>query len=577
MNELNNVKLEIENVQKKIEFAEKERLHAKEKLEKAISEKDPTGPYEKLLDSATQELHDLRQKELELLKKETALLPITNKAVAVDDVTKSLKCLKLDCTPSKGSGFTASNNNFIINCGVNGIFPCTFNLPLIIQSAIAVSPQLEDKYFAKAAIEQGLLFNMFPMKVPETGKGRTVDGTTGDSLRHFFSDRSALKLQGQSTKSLSKLNASMGPTTETSTPDIVCTVDIDSRLFGLAVVELKDNSYSPLEQIGQAYAYGCNIVLSHYQIGVEAVNCAVPLAMTNGNLYQFGWVSLLEPSFPVLHIITGILDASCQSMEIAEHLAKMKIFCRESAKNIQVAINSRESPIYDSKISLDVDRYYRKKMKDIFCRFGNSEFEKSLQYQWNVYHALQDVVEVVKPLTFARLNYDKLESPELIFPMLKGFKMGIPSSAEEFDFFIKNLTSAIKKIHSCGIVHVDLYPSNILWNNDNGNMVIRIVDWDVATVIDEIFAPEILNRFKNPEVAQYYYTTTDRAQTRCDYWFLYILSRLSANEKQTMNGDIATVNEVYRNSVNRLLDEANGKAGLIGLFEVWFSLQQSIV
>jgi Protein kinase domain len=576
---LENVKEEIEKIENKIKLAEEKLWKYQEKLEN-IPEGQPTTLWEKLLDSATQELHDLRQekselrqKELELLKKETALLQITNKFVSMDDVTKSLKCLKLDCTPSKGSGFTASNNNIIINCGVNGIFTCTFNLPSIVQNAIAVSPQLEDKCFAKAVIDRGLLFSMFPVKAPETGKGRTVDGTIGDSLRQFFSYKSALKIQGQSNTNLSKLNASIGPTTESSIPDIVCTLEIDSRLFGLAVVELKDTSCSPLEQIGQAYAYGCNIVLSHYQVGVEAANCAVPLTVTNGNLYQFGWVSLLEPSFPVLHITTGILDASCQSMEIAEHLSKMKIYCQENAKKIQVAINSKESPISDTKISLDVERYHRKKMKDIFCRFGTSEFEKSLQYQWNVYHSLADVIEVVKPLTFARLKYEKLESPELIFPMLKGFKMGIPNSAEEFDCFMKNLTIAIKKIHMRGIVHVDLYPSNILWNNDNGNMVIRIVDWDVATMIDEIFAPEILARFKNPEVSQYYYTTTDRAQTRCDYWFLYILSRLSAIEKQTMNGDIATVNEVYRNSVNRLLDETDGKAALVNLFEYWFSSQ----
>ena len=72
-----------------------------------------------------------------------------------------------------------------------------------------------------------------------------------------------------------------------------------------------------------------------------------------------------------------------------------------------------------------------------------------MQYQWNVYHALKHVIEVVKPLTFAKLKYDKLESPELIFPMLKGFKMGIPNAAEEFEFFIKSLTIAIRRIHRC--------------------------------------------------------------------------------------------------------------------------------
>jgi hypothetical protein len=74
--ELENVQLEIVNIQKKIELAEKERLEAKDKLS-SIPDSQPTSKYEKLLDSATQELNRLSQKELKLIEQRTVLMSQT--------------------------------------------------------------------------------------------------------------------------------------------------------------------------------------------------------------------------------------------------------------------------------------------------------------------------------------------------------------------------------------------------------------------------------------------------------------------------------------------------------------------
>ena len=69
---MNKIEIKIEKLERKIEEAEAERKNAKEKLER-IPEGQPTSRWEKLLDSATQELHDLRQKELKLIERQTAL------------------------------------------------------------------------------------------------------------------------------------------------------------------------------------------------------------------------------------------------------------------------------------------------------------------------------------------------------------------------------------------------------------------------------------------------------------------------------------------------------------------------
>jgi thymidine phosphorylase len=77
--QLDEVKKEIAAIQHEIKAATVERKEAKEKLEKAITEGKPTGPYEKLLESATAELTRLGKKEEKLMEKEIQLTrPVTN-------------------------------------------------------------------------------------------------------------------------------------------------------------------------------------------------------------------------------------------------------------------------------------------------------------------------------------------------------------------------------------------------------------------------------------------------------------------------------------------------------------------
>jgi hypothetical protein len=503
-----------------------------------------------------------------ILKRVPAARSITNETLTA--LANQFKFLQLESSAKPASGFTASSSTVILNCGVNGVFPCTFNLPGIIKDAINSTPTEEELSSAVVAIEKGLLFTMCPTKVPETGRGRTVQIITGESLKDYFSPRASL-LKGQSEKTLFELNASTGPATGGSKPDFFCTFELNSKLYGLAVGEFKDNTLSPLEQIGQTFASGCNIILSHLHLGLDREKCAVPLLMTNGNLYQFGWIALLEPSFPVLYITSEILDASAQSLVIAKHLAKMKIFCISNSAILTEAASVSQGQIPETKISLDNLGYHRKNLNAIFLRFGNDGLEKSLHYQWKVYQKLEDVDEAVKPLAFSNLKEkEKVETKELIFPMLTDFKMGVPSNDAEFNLFVENLKVAIRNIHGCGIVHIDLYPSNILWKFDDENVTIRIVDWDVATVIGDKFPPAILKRRDTTEVSQYYYIPAERAEVRCDYWFLYILSKLTGDEKKNMNGSIVNVNEVFRKSVDRMVEEVGGKANLVGNFEDWF-------
>ena len=50
-----------------------------------------------------------------------------------------------------------------------------------------------------------------------------------------------------------------------------------------------------------------------------------------------------------------------------------------------------------------------------------------------------------------------------------------------------SLRSALKLIHKAGVIHVDLYASNVMWmpEVDSRRLSIKIVDWDASHCLEE--------------------------------------------------------------------------------------------
>ena len=190
-------------------------------------------------------------------------------------------------------------------------------------------------------IDEGLLFSDFCVKVPENRTKQTsvcVDLVLSSQLAQFFKGVSS---EPEKRFTLEGLNASYGLATMTSKPDFVYTaVSSNKKRLGLAIFEFKDTTRAPLEQMNQAYSSACNIIVSHLKFGLKWDEASVPLVLTNGNLYQFAWVTLLEPSFPVLHVTSGVLDASVDATRrvIAENLVRIKLFCDSIENKINQSI-----------------------------------------------------------------------------------------------------------------------------------------------------------------------------------------------------------------------------------------------
>lgn len=405
-----------------------------------------------------------------------------------------------------------------------------------------------------AASNDGLTFQQNSVDASANNGDRSVDGILSDLFSQFFKTESTPATQTQKF-TMKDLNAEFGLATWFSKTDFAHTTTLkNGSRFGLAVIEYKDTAQAPLEQMGKAYAAGCNIILSHIRLGIEWSECAIPLALTNGNLYQFAWVTLLEPSFPVLHVTTGVLDASVLSARelIGKHLVHIKEFCTSREKRIRrCSTLSKVDP--KAPFELDKDKYHRKSVNNMFWRWPKNH-EESLWYIWQIYEHLSGVAEAVLPLACANLKpVDSKIDKVIIYPKLeKQFAMGVPSDKDLYQKYLKQLGEAIAKIHQAGVIHVDMYPSNILWRFWDNQMVLRIIDWDASTLMGDSFTETMELRLTKDENEAYYWKSKGEAEPKCDYWFLFILSHLTDEERESMNGeDPSDVNFVYKSSVER--------------------------
>lgn len=144
---------------------------------------------------------------------------------------------------------------------------------------------------------------------------------------------------------------------------------VSNDMIGLGVIEIKNTSLSPIEQLGQAYSLATNLVLSQLTLGLPLNLCAVPLLLSNGHLYQFAFVLLLFPSMPILHMTSSILDVSNKQnrLLIAESLERMKLFCLNQATAInELEIKNPLKSVEIKTVKYSLDVYHVKEISNVF-------------------------------------------------------------------------------------------------------------------------------------------------------------------------------------------------------------------
>lgn len=111
---------------------------------------------------------------------------------------------------------------------------------------------------------------------------------------------------------LSDNNCSLGIANESSVPDgYFKDSEMNARR---GIFEVRHGTDAPAEGIRQGAASASNVALCQFQHGVNVEDIVVPIIGSNGYLMQFAAVIMLKPSFPILVMLSSVLDLTDNKM-----------------------------------------------------------------------------------------------------------------------------------------------------------------------------------------------------------------------------------------------------------------------
>jgi len=261
------------------------------------------------------------------------------------------------------------------------------------------------------------------------------------------------------------------------------------------VIDAKGMAAGAIDALPQAFALATNVMMEWLRLGVVWNKVIVPVWTTTGQQMKFGVARLLEPAFPYFVIMSPTLDLTTSSgrQEAATLLLKLHEWCMTEK------VVDNEPKEKAPQMEIDRTLYHLKSMDDFFCVYRDRD--QSLQHMLRV---LQKVMtsnaarpNVVAPITI-RTADNRMHDALVFHDLVKqGFTIGLPADREQRKLYLQALREAVDAVHRAGVVHLDLYPSNVFWKLVDGRIIIKIIDWDAAHLVNEPLAPKALERINN--------------------------------------------------------------------------------
>jgi hypothetical protein len=153
-------------------------------------------------------------------------------------------------------------------------------------------------------------------------------------------------------------------------------------------------------------------------------------------------------------------------------------------------------------------------------------FEKLLAHSFRNPHAVFPAAVLMKCRDSAADRCDN--HCGVVFPMLpRAYVVGKPPT-DVFDMFVEALRAVLIALHALGVVHLDIYPGNVMWCMEGDRVCVKLVDWDAALFAGEpvpICARGILER--NGHANSYHplvYEANSFAHPSLDWWLFSALA-----------------------------------------------------
>ena len=328
-------------------------------------------------------------------------------------------------------------------------------------------------------------------------------------------------------------------------------------------MEVQSSIETPNSSLRQGVSSAINIAYSLVDHGVDPWDVVVPIVSSNGSLFQFACVTLLCPCFPVVIPLTCVLDigVSSQRTLVAQYLLSIDLFLNSTLHNYRDAAVKVER-------GLDVTIYHRKYLSALYS-------PKLLPHQtlFRLFDTLNKTYStpchqfIVYPLCVREPSND-LDASLIFIDICKlGYQIGVPAESHLQQLYIEELSRVIDSIHESGFVHLDLYPSNIMWRydeQDGGRMSILIIDWDSIHEIGAKYDPktqEILSKKRGNFNMNIVVASTD-----CDSAHLHII-------KNNLNSLVSTEKEILDQTFKRLWVEW----AYLSVDEIQISMQKLVI
>ena len=292
---------------------------------------------------------------------------------------------------------------------------------------------------------------------------------------------------GHLEKSFSKLNLHSFLITSDSKMDGTLTFkDKAGNVRPGGSVECKSSQYSTDSCNSQAISSAASIAMTLEDQGVPWRQVTVPFFGFTGPLFQFGVVILVGSGVPAAFLTSNRIDSAsvdgCKA--ISAHLAKIG--------DQLSSLSQMELPLQDVEpreiieVTLG-DTFYVKSPALTTTIYSDLSLE-SIVHVLGMFEMLSSNEEAREIVCFPCALYDlgaENNPPQfdLVFPNLanQGFTNVPPRDKETATAYIDAFRRAVEAIHSSGVIHCDLYVSNIFWKmKDGGAVAIKIIDWDTA-------------------------------------------------------------------------------------------------
>jgi hypothetical protein len=279
----------------------------------------------------------------------------------------------------------------------------------------------------------------------------------------------------------------------------------DSDRIVRGVWEVKHSTDSPEESLRQAFSESTNIALAHVRAGVPAREVCVPIVSSNGRLIQFAVCTMLPPAFPYLVPVTKALDL-CDDADrsaAATQLGIIEGMCK--TRPTASAPPPHRLPVSLTPFGLSRSDFHLKPSRAVFL--SRASLDQSLVHMFSVMELLwrsSDATRasVLFPITFRCGHADGDDA--LVFEQLSSHRIGLPADARTRARLLEHIQSALHGFHQSGVVHMDFYPSNLMWklSDADGSIDLQVIDWDAAHRVNEPLSEPVRQRLASTWRAQ---------------------------------------------------------------------------